>query len=186
MHRLLLILGTILSLNTYAQIEETPISTPERPPTTTIGTQTWTTSNLNVDHFRNGDVIPEVTTHEQWQKAWNEGKAAPSAAGSQLADGTPLQSPAVSDERDVDRDLDASTPAGRQRVQVSIEIKRILPLEANFALADTTIDVTGLASPPEEATELQPGVYRLATRCFCERQANGWHVTGFQFLRNGG
>ena len=76
MHKLFLTLATILSLNTYAQIEETPISMPERLPTTTIGTQTWTTSNLNVAHFRNGDAIPEVTTNEQWQQAWNEGTPA--------------------------------------------------------------------------------------------------------------
>ena len=29
----------------------------------------WTTKNLDVDHFRNGDVIPGVKTDEDWQKA---------------------------------------------------------------------------------------------------------------------
>ena len=28
--------------------------------------QTWTTSNLNVSHYRNGDVIPQVTDDLQW------------------------------------------------------------------------------------------------------------------------
>ena len=35
----------------------------------TIGTQTWTTKNLNVATFRNGDLIPEVKTNEEWEAA---------------------------------------------------------------------------------------------------------------------
>ncbi len=31
-----------------------------------IGTQTWMTKNLNVSHYRNGDVIPQVTDDAQW------------------------------------------------------------------------------------------------------------------------
>jgi uncharacterized protein (TIGR02145 family) len=34
-----------------------------------IGTQTWTSENLNVSTFRNGDPIPEVRTTEEWKKA---------------------------------------------------------------------------------------------------------------------
>ncbi len=36
---------------------------------TIIGNQTWMTSNLNADKFRNGDAIPEVKTKEDWVKA---------------------------------------------------------------------------------------------------------------------
>jgi uncharacterized protein (TIGR02145 family) len=32
----------------------------------TICNQTWTKSNLNVSHYRNGDVIPQVTNPTQW------------------------------------------------------------------------------------------------------------------------
>lgn len=35
----------------------------------TIGKQVWMTENLNVDKFRNGDLIPEVKTHVEWEKA---------------------------------------------------------------------------------------------------------------------
>lgn len=42
----------------------------------TIGTQTWAVKNLDVDHFRNGDLIPEAKTAEEWIKAGNEGKPA--------------------------------------------------------------------------------------------------------------
>jgi uncharacterized protein (TIGR02145 family) len=34
--------------------------------TVTICNQTWTKSNLNVSHYRNGDVIPQVTDQTQW------------------------------------------------------------------------------------------------------------------------
>jgi uncharacterized protein (TIGR02145 family) len=34
-----------------------------------IGTQVWMVENLNVDRFRNGDLIPEARTNEAWQKA---------------------------------------------------------------------------------------------------------------------
>ena len=37
--------------------------------TVTIGTQVWMTKNLDVDHFRNGDPIPQAKTDEEWQKA---------------------------------------------------------------------------------------------------------------------
>jgi uncharacterized protein (TIGR02145 family) len=34
-----------------------------------IGNQVWMTENLNVDRFRNGDLIPEAKTEEEWKKA---------------------------------------------------------------------------------------------------------------------
>jgi uncharacterized protein (TIGR02145 family) len=34
--------------------------------TVTIGTQIWTIKNLDVDHYRNGDPIPQVTDPAQW------------------------------------------------------------------------------------------------------------------------
>jgi uncharacterized protein (TIGR02145 family) len=37
--------------------------------TVTIGTQVWTTKNLDVSTFRNGDPIPEAKTDEEWKKA---------------------------------------------------------------------------------------------------------------------
>ena len=38
-----------------------------------IGDQIWMVENLNVDKFRNGDIIPEAKTNEEWKKA-NENK----------------------------------------------------------------------------------------------------------------
>jgi uncharacterized protein (TIGR02145 family) len=32
----------------------------------TIGSQTWSARNLDVDHYRNGDIIPQVTDATQW------------------------------------------------------------------------------------------------------------------------
>ena len=38
-----------------------------------IGNQTWMTENLNVDRFRNGDLIPEAKTNQDWENAgYNE------------------------------------------------------------------------------------------------------------------
>ena len=36
-----------------------------------IGNQVWTNENLNVDHFRNGALIPEAKTAEEWEAAGN-------------------------------------------------------------------------------------------------------------------
>jgi uncharacterized protein (TIGR02145 family) len=37
--------------------------------TFTIGNQVWMTKNLNVDKFRNGDLIPEVKKISEWERA---------------------------------------------------------------------------------------------------------------------
>jgi uncharacterized protein (TIGR02145 family) len=37
--------------------------------TITIGTQVWSTQNLNVSTFRNGDPIPQAKSDEDWKKA---------------------------------------------------------------------------------------------------------------------
>jgi uncharacterized protein (TIGR02145 family) len=37
--------------------------------TVVIGSQTWMAENLNVDRFRNGDLIPEAKTDEEWRLA---------------------------------------------------------------------------------------------------------------------
>ena len=47
------------------QIEESCETT--SLPEVTIGTQTWTASNLNVTTYRNGDIIPEVTDPVEWE-----------------------------------------------------------------------------------------------------------------------
>ena len=44
--------------------------------TVIIGTQTWTSLNLDVAAFRNGDVIPQVKTNEEWEVAGNNKQAA--------------------------------------------------------------------------------------------------------------
>jgi uncharacterized protein (TIGR02145 family) len=35
-------------------------------PSVTIGTQVWTSQNLDVARYRNGDIIPQVTDNAQW------------------------------------------------------------------------------------------------------------------------
>lgn len=41
-----------------------------------IGEQMWTTKNLDVDKFNNGDVIPEAKTVEEWKTAYKNRKPA--------------------------------------------------------------------------------------------------------------
>lgn len=41
-------------------------STPVNLPSITICNQVWTSKNLDVDHYRNGDIIPQVTDPIQW------------------------------------------------------------------------------------------------------------------------
>jgi uncharacterized protein (TIGR02145 family) len=41
-----------------------------------IGRQIWMTENLNVDRFRNGDLIPEAKTIEDWENALKNGRPA--------------------------------------------------------------------------------------------------------------
>ena len=44
--------------------------------TVTIGGQTWMAENLNVDKFRNGDLIPEAKTNSEWKDASRNRKPA--------------------------------------------------------------------------------------------------------------
>jgi uncharacterized protein (TIGR02145 family) len=44
--------------------------------TVKIGIQKWSVENLNVDRFRNGDLIPEAKTTEEWMASGENGKPA--------------------------------------------------------------------------------------------------------------
>lgn len=44
--------------------------------TVQIGDQIWMSKNLDIDTFRNGDMIPEAKTKEEWRKAYSEKKPA--------------------------------------------------------------------------------------------------------------
>ncbi|HEY5370416.1 MAG TPA: fibrobacter succinogenes major paralogous domain-containing protein [Hanamia sp.] len=44
--------------------------------TVKIGTQVWMAENLNVSHFRNGDLIPEAKDNAAWVKIFKYGKPA--------------------------------------------------------------------------------------------------------------
>src|SRR5665647_729933 len=41
-----------------------------------IGSQVWMSANLNVSHFRNGDIIPEAEGADEWKKAGNDRRPA--------------------------------------------------------------------------------------------------------------
>lgn len=64
-------------MNCHAQTVQTKANN-EAPATTevVVGKQTWQGSNLNTERFRNGDVISEVRTPEEWEKADQEKRPA--------------------------------------------------------------------------------------------------------------
>ncbi len=62
------LLLTFLCLNVALQAQE--------PTSVKIGTQEWTTKNLEVVTFRNGDRISEAKTNEEWQAAGEKGQPA--------------------------------------------------------------------------------------------------------------
>ena len=41
-----------------------------------FGNQEWMTRNLDVDRFRNGDLIPHAESNEEWKKAGKNGQPA--------------------------------------------------------------------------------------------------------------
>jgi uncharacterized protein (TIGR02145 family) len=63
----------LILLSFYGSAQQTSKFIDERDgkayQTVVIGNQTWMAENLNVDRFRNGDIIPEAKTNEEWQKA---------------------------------------------------------------------------------------------------------------------
>lgn len=56
----ILILLTQLNFSSYSQVSKQEIKTVQ------IGTQVWTTNNLDVSTYRNGDPIPEVKDPKEW------------------------------------------------------------------------------------------------------------------------
>ncbi len=70
--RYALILIVILITAIASKAQETGTFTDARDgktyKTVKIGSQTWMAENLNASRFRNGDVIPEAKTLEEWQK----------------------------------------------------------------------------------------------------------------------
>jgi uncharacterized protein (TIGR02145 family) len=41
-----------------------------------IGNQVWMADNLNTEWFQNGDLIPEIKSNDEWERAGEEGRAA--------------------------------------------------------------------------------------------------------------
>lgn len=63
----------LLSLNAQAQVTDVDGNTYK---TVRIGHQVWMAENLNVGRFRNGDIIPEVKSDDEWREALTKHRAA--------------------------------------------------------------------------------------------------------------
>lgn len=62
----LLIAAFIFSLNLNNSISQVTDKDGNTYKTVTIGKQIWMAENLNVEHYRNGDPIPQVQDKEEW------------------------------------------------------------------------------------------------------------------------
>ncbi len=61
----------------WCRLSQTITSTAQvRTPVVTICYQSWMTTNLDVDSYRNGDPIPQVTTQREWKKLENSSTGA--------------------------------------------------------------------------------------------------------------
>ena len=60
MKSLLILFTNIIMLSSFGQ------GSPFGPKKVFIGTQVWMAQNLNVDTYRNGDIIPQVTDASKW------------------------------------------------------------------------------------------------------------------------
>jgi len=70
---------TCLSLLALLSVLLTSLTAPnvnKEIPSVKIGTQVWSSKNLDVTHFRNGDPIFEANTFEKWEQANIEGRPA--------------------------------------------------------------------------------------------------------------
>jgi uncharacterized protein (TIGR02145 family) len=63
----------VINSGLYAQAKS---SGKKSEQTVTIGNQIWSTKNLNVDKFRNGDPIPQVKKNDEWAFACENKKPA--------------------------------------------------------------------------------------------------------------
>lgn len=61
--------ATILIISGSCAVEGDSSPKDDKILTCKIGNQVWTSENLNVDKFRNGDPIPEARTAAEWKKA---------------------------------------------------------------------------------------------------------------------
>src|ERR1022692_3665081 len=61
----------VIAMHTVAQVTDKDGNNYK---TVKIGTQEWMAENLDVSQFRNGDLIPQAMTGEEWIKAGDQGK----------------------------------------------------------------------------------------------------------------
>ena len=66
--RIIILLALTISIGIKAQIKDIE---GQNYKIVVIGSQTWMAENLNVTTFRNGDIIPEAKTDEEWRVAGN-------------------------------------------------------------------------------------------------------------------
>jgi len=77
-HIIFMVPFLFMVLFSFAQTQPTTVTDMDgnRYATVKIGSQTWMAGNLNVAHFRNGDIIPEIEVAAGWVQAAEDHKPA--------------------------------------------------------------------------------------------------------------
>ena len=57
---------SLIDLRSTSALKPSTMSDAENLPVITIGTYTWSTENLNVTRYRNGDLIPQAQSYTDW------------------------------------------------------------------------------------------------------------------------
>lgn len=71
--RLLVAFGNIMLIGSFSLAgQDVKDSDGNAYKTARIGIQVWTARNLDVSHFRNGDIIPQAMTEEDWINAFKK------------------------------------------------------------------------------------------------------------------
>lgn len=63
---LFLTIALVVMMFSCEKDDDNPAEPSKNYDSVTIGTQVWMAKNLDVDHYRNGDAIPQVTDPTQW------------------------------------------------------------------------------------------------------------------------
>jgi uncharacterized protein (TIGR02145 family) len=69
--------------------------------TVKIGTQVWMLENLNASHYRNGEIIPEAKTDEEWKEAGTMNQSAWCYYNNKLENGKLYNWYAVTNQRNI-------------------------------------------------------------------------------------
>ncbi len=82
---------SLIDLRSTSALKPSTMSDAENLPVITIGTYTWSTENLNVTRYRNGDLIPQAQSYTDWNSYDSSSTGCWCYYENQLSNGTVYQ-----------------------------------------------------------------------------------------------